>query len=105
MSGRWVVTDVPAEELHRDEVSEQEASGYFLLENVRTKENGELRQDTSKWMSGAWPVNRFDDTLPTNKRKAEWFRFRDQFERIISCKGNVDSLTKLTALKIHAGPY
>lgn len=56
-------------------------------------------------MSGAWPVNCFDETLPTNKKKAEWFRFRDKFERIISCKGNVDPGNKLTALKIHAGTY
>lgn len=59
----------------------------------------------SKWLSGTWPLKPFDDSLGTNKRKAEWIRFRNQFERIVSCKGNVDPQTKLTFLKIHAGTF
>lgn len=43
--------------------------------------------------------------MATNKRKAEWFRFRDQFVRIASCKGTFDSQTKLDGLKIHAGAF
>lgn len=62
-------------------------------------------RNTSEWLSGTWPLKPFDETLPINKRKAEWVRFRDQFERIVSCKAPVGPSTKLTGMKIFAGSY
>lgn len=61
--------------------------------------------NTPEWLSGTWPLKSFDETLPTNKRKAEWVRFRDQFERIVSCKAPVSPSKRLTGMKIFAGNY
>lgn len=59
----------------------------------------------SEWLSGTWPLKPFDEALPTNKRKAEWVRFRDQFDRIVSCKAPVVPGMRLTGMKIFAGNY
>ncbi|XP_021698197.1 uncharacterized protein LOC110676044 [Aedes aegypti] len=59
----------------------------------------------SKWLSGSWPLQQFDGELPLNKRKAEWIRFRNQFERIVACKEPVEPVVQLTGLKIFAGSY
>lgn len=59
----------------------------------------------SEFLSGTWPLKPFDGALPTNKRKAEWVRFRDQFERIVSCKTPVGPKTRLAGMKIFAGDY
>lgn len=106
MSLKWIVTEIPPEP-GQDSSREEEQVDHSpeVGESSRKKQNGGLENDRAKWISGAWPVNSFDESLPTNKRKAEWFRFRDQFERIVSVKGSVDQETKLTGLKIHAGAY
>lgn len=65
--------------------------------------DGDRKRMKTEWLSGSWPLKAFDGSLPTHKRKAEWVRFRDQFERIVSCKAAVDSGTKLTGMKIFAG--
>lgn len=67
--------------------------------------DGEQKKKKAEWLSGSWPLKAFDGSLPTHKRKAEWVRFRDQFERIVSCKAAVDPTTKLTGMKIFAGDY
>lgn len=108
MSGRWIVTDIEPEEADESDSQNyglQSGTEKFLCKEVNHEENGVKGHAKSKWLSGAWPVTPFDGTLDLNKRKAEWIRFRDQFERIVSCKESVDSKTKLTGLKIHAGGY
>ncbi|XP_062558051.1 uncharacterized protein LOC134222922 [Armigeres subalbatus] len=62
-------------------------------------------KNVTKWLSGSWPLQPFDENLPLNKRKAEWVRFRNQFERIVACKEPVGAAMRLTGLKIFAGNY
>lgn len=100
--------DIPAEVDNGSDLTEGEESS---TEKSDGEESGSEQQDgghrvvPSKWLAGSWPLKPFDDSLATNKRKAEWIHFRDQFERIVSCKGRVDPQTKLTGLKIHAGTF
>ncbi|XP_058822568.1 uncharacterized protein LOC131684059 [Topomyia yanbarensis] len=73
--------------------------------NQQPSQNDAGKERKAEWLSGSWPLQPFDDSLTNNKRKAEWIRFRDQCERIVSCKAPVDSITKLTGLKNFAGNY
>lgn len=104
MSGTWIVTDIePTEKSFGDHNLEAYDSENPVVPGFQ--ENGGKGHDKTKWLSGAWPLKPFNEGLPPNKRKSEWFRFRDQFQRIASMKGSVDSETMLEGLKIHAGPY
>lgn len=87
--------------------SETESEAKASSSEVETSESEEDSRDKgkAKWLSGAWPMKTFDETLPVSQRKAEWVRFRDQYERITSCKVKVSPETLLTGLKIHAGSY
>lgn len=98
MSGTWRES-----ERSSSEESDTEDGGISsLLPAVKQEQK---RPATSEWLSGTWPLKSFDEGLPTNKRKAEWIRFRDQFERIVSCKAPVSPATRLTGMKIFAGNY
>lgn len=108
MSGDWDVSDIsPIPSPHpADSEDGNDASDAMLPENI---ENGNPRKQHNdakfKWLSGPWPLKTYEGNLPINERKGEWFRFRDQFDRIISCKPEVDPITKLTGFKLHAGTY
>lgn len=106
----WLSEDEEALDESEDNVNRpegREGSSEMSIEDESRfeEQDGGHRMVPSKWLAGSWPLKPFDDSLATNKRKAEWIRFRDQFERIVSCKGNVDPQTKLTGLKIHAGTF
>lgn len=122
MSGDWRVSDVSSEdELEEDFDAAAADGGNFIVPWLRRHAVGpgassdakpqtvysdfNNKKTKSEWLSGSWPLRQFDESLPTNKRKAEWLRFRDQFERIGSCKSPVDAVTRLTGLKIFAGSY
>lgn len=121
MIGDWNVIDVSPEssprsviigdelDEHEPEEKQEQESGKLSLnhqaDGVCIEQNGVYHDASAKLLSGSWPIEPFDENLPTNKRKAEWFRFRDQFERIASCKSHVDQKLKLTGLKIYAGRY
>lgn len=121
MSGYWRESDVSsADESESDTVVANHPEKDFVpwlrvttagpksVVDTESKASGGdygSRKTKSEWLSGSWPLRQFDETLPTTKRKAEWFRFRDQFERIVSCKSPVDAVTRLTGLKIFAGSY
>ncbi|XP_055585203.1 uncharacterized protein LOC129752388 [Uranotaenia lowii] len=132
MSGFWHESDVSMSE---ESENETHANGMFNEEDVltmpQTIDSGvgfgnegqkptlptapaekRITQETTgragfaaDWLAGAWPLKPFDGALAANGRKAEWIRFRDQFERIASCKARVDSRTKLTGMKIFAGGF
>lgn len=59
----------------------------------------------AKWLSGSWKLDQFNDKCPITERKAEWKKYRDQFELICDCKVPVDPETKLNGMKIHAGDF
>lgn len=103
MSGIWHESDV----LSTDDPGEKsyDAVRPSRHMNVASRQNFERGGVQSEWLAGSWPLKSFDGLLPTNKRKAEWIRYRDQYERIASCKTPVDAATKLTGLKIFAGDY
>lgn len=106
----WLSEDEDAPEKGDDEAdstaAEESSPGESDDDESRSEQqDGGHRMVSSKWLAGSWPLKPFDDSLATNKRKAEWIRFRDQFERIVSCKDEVDPQTKLTGLKIHAGTF
>lgn len=113
MSGYWTVSDlIPDYSPEAGGISSDEDSGEKV--NFRSsdessthhKQNGGLMEHAkAKWFSGAWPITPFDGSVKVHERKAEWFRFRDLFESISSCKITVDPVTKLNGLKIYAGPY
>lgn len=121
MSGLWRVSKIPSSEGSSEEherVENGAMSGKAVVEirvpnssrSVANEEeakqlNAKQGKAASKWLSGSWPLQRFDENLPLNKRKAEWIRFRNQFERIIACKEQVGSAMKLSGLKIFAGNY
>lgn len=133
MSGVWHESDASSEEepnnengniengvLRKIRVDEPQSSGTntvarrSLQSNVNPEADGggmevnfSERTDghTAKWLAGTWPLKQFDGNLPLNKRKAEWIRFRDQFERIVACKQPVGPAMKLTGMKIFAGDY
>lgn len=122
MSGLW----------HESDISSSDESGSANL-NFESVENGNVPEKTvlqdstvgkslcgangthqtkakhgkvaAKWLSGSWPLKPFDESLPLNKRKAEWIRFRNQFERIAACKESVAPAMQLDGLKIFAGNY
>ena len=91
-------------ELRNDEqywiISDVVESGKSLEEVPNRTKKG-----SNEWLSGSWPLRQFDETISTNKRKAEWIRFCDQFERILACKTPVDAETRVAGLKIFAGSY
>lgn len=119
MSGIWHESAVSSS----DDSSEEHSGGRFvrasdIIPKYRSKnpgtasvassvdrQNGSKEGMKSEWLSGSWPLKQFDGLLPPNERKAEWIRFRDQFERIASCKAQIDQRTKLTGMKIFAGDY
>lgn len=122
MSGGWIITELtpdssPVLEHVDDEENQQNPlennPNVFEQDFLRTgsgvsrQENGvkSMEDAKSKWISSAWPITPFNGGLKVNERKAEWFRFRNQFEDIASCKVNVDPMTKLSGLKIYAGQY
>lgn len=113
MSGHWEITDLspdsfPNLESDLNECSSEkdwDISKEKDIEGNFCRQNGGMDDAKSRWLSGAWPISPFDGGVKINERKAEWFRFRDQFEDIASCKNHVDSRTKLTGLKIYAGRY
>lgn len=70
--------------------------------NQETSQKSELK---TQWLASFWKLDAFNDKLPPHERKAEWRKFRDQFERIADCKIPVDPVTKLKGMKIHAGEY
>lgn len=105
MSGCWEETDVLPSGGEDAEVHQAKVPRYDDRANGLRKLRKMKRSKTTEWLSGSWPLRQFDGSLPTNKRKAEWMRYRDQFERIVSCKPPVDEETKLTGLKIFAGDY
>nr|XP_049463975.1 uncharacterized protein LOC120961128 [Anopheles coluzzii] len=92
MSKGWAVSDISQSDEQPD--AKEQDDMHFAA-----------RKTTNEWLSGSWPLRHFDETVPTNKRKAEWIRFRDQFKRIVACKAPVDSKTRVTGLKIFAGSY
>ncbi|XP_055548094.1 uncharacterized protein LOC129731803 [Wyeomyia smithii] len=100
MSGFWTESDI----LSTDDSDEP---NVVAKPPRNAKAGHKLKRERGKaeWLSGSWPLTSFDGSLPTNKRKAEWVRYRDQFERITSCKPPVDAATKLTGLKIFAEDY
>ena len=120
MSGYWRESDVSSADelddaviipekllvpwLRAKTVEQNAAAGPTAKPEEPSHECG-YRRTRSEWLSGSWPLRQFDESLPTNKRKAEWHRFRDQFERIVSCKSPVDAITRLTGMKIFAGGY
>lgn len=98
MSGVWHETEVSSAD-----DTDGETSAGAVIPNLTSRWKD--KQEKSEWLTGSWPLKEFDGSLPTNKRKAEWIRYRDQFERIASCKAQVDANTRLTGLKIFAGDY
>lgn len=62
-------------------------------------------KEKSKWLASTWKLEPFNEKIPTSERKAEWRKYRDQFERIADCKMTVDPETKLKGMKIYAGEY
>lgn len=110
MSGHWIESDISPssdDEGHQQYGKHEETDGGKKeLEQVPGAHYADVTKKLkAEWLSGSWPLTPFDGSLPTHKRKAEWVRFRDQFERIVSCKAAVDSVTKLTGMKIFAGDY
>lgn len=99
MSGVWHEADVSSADDTDGDTNVEAAK----IPNLVSRRND--AKEKSEWLTGSWPLKQFDGSLPTNKRKAEWIRYRDQFERIVSCKARVDANTKLTGLKIFAGDY
>lgn len=85
-----------------DEESEHAVNDDSHSDDSKLEADGKGRE---KWLSGTWPIKAFDESLPVTQRKSEWVRFRDQYERITSCKAKVSAKTLLTGLKIYAGSY
>ncbi|XP_055586987.1 uncharacterized protein LOC129739530 isoform X1 [Uranotaenia lowii] len=113
MSGFWHESDISLSDdsdggctPEKMPVPAGKKSAYYK-KNTSVTSVEQKREDNTRsdWLSGPWPLKPFNESLPPNQRKAEWFRFKGQFERIVSCKGTVDSSTKLTGLKIFAGDY
>lgn len=108
MSGYWHESDVSSSDSDLDgksaavTTSEGKSKALRVAASCSPNDGGQKRMK-AEWLSGSWPLKAFDGSLPTHKRKAEWVRFRDQFERIVSCKATVDPVTKLTGMKIFAG--
>lgn len=116
MSGPWQVEDISSNEESSDELRDIEngnESRKAVVEisvpvnSCGVAEQSEVKHEkvASKWLAGSWPLQPFDENLPLNKRKAEWFRFRNQFERIVACKEPVVPEMQLAGLKIFAGTY
>lgn len=110
MSGVWHETDVSSADDTDEDVNRgvKQARGVAPTEHLAGgASNPYYAQERaeSDWLMGSWPLKSFDGSLPTNKRKAEWIRYRDQFARIVSCKAPANAEMKLTALKIFAGEY
>ena len=99
MSGTWEVTDLTPS----DESDCEVRIANFEAREVDARASGKSRE--AEWLSGSWPLAPFDGTLLPNNRKSEWIRFRDQFDRIVSCKAPVGPITKLTGMKIFAGDF
>ncbi|XP_058452583.1 uncharacterized protein LOC131431101 [Malaya genurostris] len=118
MSGFWKESTIYPSEDSEDDLSEGQGD---IVRSVQTANPRKLAIENfttsgvnppvldenarAKWLAGSWPLKPFAESLPITERKAEWIRFRDQFERIVSCKTLVDPITKLTGLKIFAGDY
>ncbi|XP_055639739.1 uncharacterized protein LOC129777483 isoform X1 [Toxorhynchites rutilus septentrionalis] len=118
MSGFWRESDVSASDDSDADNSpdggDRSVAGKSTLEDLSSRKivGDEIEPQNvgrgitaAKWLSGSWPLKSFDENLPLNKRKAEWIRFRNQFERIVACKEPVGSTMKLDGLKIFAGNY
>lgn len=65
----------------------------------------ELCKKSAQWLAGSWKLDPFNEKAAPSERKAEWRKFRNQFERICDCKVQVDSWTKLKGMKIHSGEF
>lgn len=105
MSGDWTVTDIsPISPCPEDS---SDSDDCVSRESVKKNSSLLWNQQSAKlkWLSVTWPMKAYEGKLPMNERKAEWYRFRDQFERIASGKPDVDPMTKLTALKIQGGDH
>uniref|UniRef100_A0AAG5DN06 CCHC-type domain-containing protein n=1 Tax=Anopheles atroparvus TaxID=41427 RepID=A0AAG5DN06_ANOAO len=81
MNGNWIVTESGGDKLCQDEIMEKNL------------------------LDGTWPIHQFKEGLPVAERKAEWIRFKEQFERIVQCKGGASPKMKINALKVFAGNY
>ncbi|XP_058827794.1 uncharacterized protein LOC131687716 [Topomyia yanbarensis] len=117
MSGLWYETDLSSIESSsevesaekEDHLEKAAATEEFSVSDDLYSENSkrmEVRgKSTAKWLSGSWLLKPFEENLPLNKRKAEWIRFRNQFERIFACKEPVGPEMQLAGMKIFAGNY
>lgn len=101
--GRWIETDISSESDCDENVQEK-------LKSVEHFQNGgtsrHIRDVNSNWLSlSSWKLEPFKEKLPPTERKAEWRRFRDQFQRNLDCRSPVDPETNLKVLKLLAGCY
>lgn len=112
--------DEPASEesdLEETAVKNNSTSVEEMIEDMKRKENNAPSQNGGNtshhfqeykygWFSSNFSkLEAFKEKLPPSQRKAEWRRFREQFQRIMDGKNSVDPETKLKILKIHAGEY
>lgn len=118
MSGIWEESDVVWED-EADEVAQAveneirrkiavaatEYGGTSSKSSVVPRTDRSHEEKKAKWLAGFWPLKPFNENLPLNKRKAEWVRFRNQFERIVDCKEYVGPEMQLKGMKIFAGEY
>lgn len=65
-----------------------------------------LQESSNAWISpNSWKLDAFDNKLKPHERKAEWRRFRDQFQWNLECRNPPNGEAKLRFLRIHAGEY
>lgn len=84
-------------------VSERNSFEEMQLQNGGKEALRFSQESNYGWFSSK--LEAFNEKLPPSQRKAEWRRFRDQFQRIIDGRNSVGSEAKLKILKIHAGEY
>lgn len=99
----------PPEGYLENEYGDEETTEEDNNENVQSLKSGEdttcSQERKAQWLASSWKLDAFNEKLPPSERKAEWRKFRDQFQRICDCKIEVDPITKLKGMKIHAGEY
>lgn len=96
----------PPEESSEDEsLDESSVEGKAKSSESHEYHHGISQEKKAQWLSSVWKLEPFNEKLPPSERKAEWRKFRDQFERISDCKIPVDPVTKLKGIKIYAGEY
>lgn len=86
--------------------NDENVGHHTSIQNGGKTDADHSQESSNAWISpNSWKLDAFDNNLKPHERKAEWRRFRDQFQWNLECRNTHNAEAKLRFLKIHAGDY